>query len=250
MMKSGRNTNYKKRLFPIAISLFAISGIIVVVPFVFADEIPVWVKGVANFWVEGNISDEEFGNAIIFLIESDILKLDLLENLKQQVVQLEKEKAYILEHGSLAGFVSDVKTTEEDKVVHISILPGASQQDTGIDYRTCFQSCELKYFSITLLKIEPGTTIVWTNEDSVSHNINSGIQSFSHGKPNEPDGYMASGEILPGESFSFTIDRIGVIRYFDTNYPWIDGTIVSFPVTDSVSLRDVPTEVPEADQYK
>ena len=34
-------------------------------------EIPAWVKGVANFWVEGNISDQEFGEAISFLIEQN-----------------------------------------------------------------------------------------------------------------------------------------------------------------------------------
>ena len=44
-----------------------------------ADEslIPPWVKGVANFWVEGNISDSEFGDSISFLIEQDIIKVEL-----------------------------------------------------------------------------------------------------------------------------------------------------------------------------
>jgi hypothetical protein len=39
-------------------------------------EIPVWVKGVANFWVDGNINDAEFGEAITFLIEQGIFKID------------------------------------------------------------------------------------------------------------------------------------------------------------------------------
>jgi len=39
--------------------------------------IPAWVKGVANFWVEGNISDSEFGESISFLIEQNIIQVEL-----------------------------------------------------------------------------------------------------------------------------------------------------------------------------
>jgi len=39
--------------------------------------IPAWVKGVANFWVEGNISDTEFGEAISFLIEQNIIRVEM-----------------------------------------------------------------------------------------------------------------------------------------------------------------------------
>ena len=242
-MKSKRNANYKRSLLPAVISLVAISGIIVAVPFASAGEIPVWVKGIASFWVDDSISDQEFGDAIIFLIENDILKLDLLEDLKERVTELENEKAYILERGSLEGFTSDMEVDEGKKTIYVSILQGASEQGGGVDYKTCNQNCQIEYFSMSTLEIEPGTTIVWTNEDSVPHNINSGVRSFSRGGANLPDGYMVSGDILPGQSFTFTIDRSGIIRYFDTNYPWVDGTIISFPVTDSVSVRDYPTDI-------
>lgn len=39
-------------------------------------EIPPWVKGVANFWVEDKIDDGEFAEALEFLIDSDIIELD------------------------------------------------------------------------------------------------------------------------------------------------------------------------------
>jgi len=42
-------------------------------------EIPAWVKGVANFWVEGNISDTEFGESISFLIEQKIIQVEMSE---------------------------------------------------------------------------------------------------------------------------------------------------------------------------
>jgi len=38
-------------------------------------EIPPWVKGVANFWVEDKIDDGEFAEALEFLIDSDIIQL-------------------------------------------------------------------------------------------------------------------------------------------------------------------------------
>ena len=38
-------------------------------------QIPPWVKGVASFWVEGNIDDGEFAEALEFLIDSDIIQL-------------------------------------------------------------------------------------------------------------------------------------------------------------------------------
>ncbi len=231
----GSDVQIKKHRFllPTIVSLVLISGIFVIFPYASADEIPAWVKGIANFWVEGNITDTEFGDAIVFLIEQDILKLDLLENLKLQVAQLEREKVYILEFGSLEGFMAEPEEATEaiqgEKIIHIDILPGAHLPDTGVNYIECGLTCEIKYFSIDLLEIEPGTTVVWTNQDSVSHNITSGVQSFGFNKPNTPDGYMASGEIPPGESFSFTVDRLGFVRFFDTNYVWMDGTIISIP---------------------
>ena len=39
-------------------------------------EIPEWVKGIASFWVEGNISDEEFAEAIKFLLEQKIIQIE------------------------------------------------------------------------------------------------------------------------------------------------------------------------------
>lgn len=38
--------------------------------------IPPWVKGVANFWVQGNITDDEFLEAIEFLINSGVIEID------------------------------------------------------------------------------------------------------------------------------------------------------------------------------
>ncbi len=43
-------------------------------------EIPAWVKGVASFWVDGNISDSDFGESITFLIEQNIIQVEMPES--------------------------------------------------------------------------------------------------------------------------------------------------------------------------
>jgi len=43
-------------------------------------EIPAWVKGVANYWVDGNISDSDFGESITFLIEQNIIQVEMPES--------------------------------------------------------------------------------------------------------------------------------------------------------------------------
>jgi len=64
--------------------------------------IPEWVKGVANFWVEGNISDSEFGESISFLIEQNIIQVelpqeagfqntDIIRNLEVENIKLQNE---------------------------------------------------------------------------------------------------------------------------------------------------------------
>jgi len=49
-------------------------------------DIPVWVKGVADFWVKGNISDSDFGESISFLIEQDIIHVDMPDTKDSETV--------------------------------------------------------------------------------------------------------------------------------------------------------------------
>jgi len=39
------------------------------------NEIPSWIKGVANFWIEGGIDDADFIEALEFLIDNNVIKL-------------------------------------------------------------------------------------------------------------------------------------------------------------------------------
>ncbi|MEX0764894.1 MAG: hypothetical protein WDZ43_04360 [Nitrosopumilaceae archaeon] len=128
--------------------------------------------------------------------------------------------------------------TPKEKTVQINILAGASKPGN------------IKYYSLPTVQITPDTTITWKNDDTVSHRIMSGVASFSHGKPFKPDGKMDSGDIAPGQIFSVTIKEVGITRFFDTTYSWMDGVIISLPESGSKSLKTTETALEKAQKYK
>ncbi len=140
------------------------------------------------------------------------------------------------------NFLEEIIPTQEkpaeQKIIQISILPGSSKAGN------------INYYSMPTVEITPGTTVVWTNDDSVPHRITSGVASFSHGKPFKPDGKIDSGDITPGQTFSVTINELGITRFFDINYSWMDGVIISLPDAESKSIKKIETQLEKANKYK
>ena len=60
-------------------------------------EIPPWVKGVANFWVEDEIDDGEFAEALEFLIDSNIIQLGNTQVMSQNQNDWEEKYNTLLE---------------------------------------------------------------------------------------------------------------------------------------------------------
>jgi plastocyanin len=87
-----------------------------------------------------------------------------------------------------------------------------------------------EWFSPTKLSIKYGDTITWINDDREGHTITSGKGSGRFGWMSDdygtPNGYFDSGRFLPGESWSFTFDRVGTIPYFCTIHPWMEGIVI------------------------
>ena len=87
-----------------------------------------------------------------------------------------------------------------------------------------------EWFSPTKLSINYGDTITWQNDDREGHTITSGKGSGRFGWMSDdfgtPDGYFDSGRFLPGESFSFTFEKIGTNPYFCTIHPWMEGIVI------------------------
>lgn len=87
-----------------------------------------------------------------------------------------------------------------------------------------------EWYAPTKISIKLGDTITWINDDREGHTVTSGKGSGRFGWMSDDygtvDGYFDSGRFLPGDSWSFTFDRIGNIPYFCTIHPWMEGIVV------------------------
>lgn len=73
-------------------------------------------------------------------------------------------------------------------------------------------------FSPTNLEVEVGTTVTWENESSEIHTVTSGANR-------EHDGNFDSGNIAPGETYTYTFNETGEFPYFCMPHPGMEGTI-------------------------
>jgi plastocyanin len=167
------------------ISFFALVGASLLVttvfyPTAFAEGvIPQWIKNTALWYGEGSISETEFLNAIKFLIENDLIELE--ENM--------------------------------DKTIPVSASATVMIPNGNFDIsRSGF------YIPLNL-EVRTGTTVKWTNDDSVPHTIQ------SQNEFGEIIGLFNSAPLQTGESFEFTFEESGVYNYFCSLHPWRVGII-------------------------
>ncbi|HXF57807.1 MAG TPA: hypothetical protein VNO34_09630, partial [Actinomycetota bacterium] len=73
-------------------------------------------------------------------------------------------------------------------------------------------------FSPTVLRVRPGQTVTWTNEDPYPHIVTGVGGSFS------------SPELRPGRSFTYRFQRVGVFPYMCFYHPGMTGAVVVEPV--------------------
>lgn len=70
-------------------------------------------------------------------------------------------------------------------------------------------------FNPTSITVAKGTTVTWTNNDSVAHTV---TKDDSAG----PD----SGDVAPGSSYSYTFETPGTYHYHCKIHPEMTGTII------------------------
>lgn len=109
--------------------------------------------------------------------------------------------------------------------IQISIAPGSSLAQ-GTATQQQYNQYNTYYIPETI-QIVPGTPIVWVNNDSIEHTILSGVSTQKIGNPFTPDGKISSGKIAPGETFTAIITDTGIIRFYDPQYTWMNGVIIS-----------------------
>lgn len=121
---------------------FIIISLLLIFPIILSDNakaalIPDWVKDIAKFYGTDQISENEFLNAIKFLIENDILVLDKSD---------------------------DVEITAENSMPSRSeiIIPDGNDRQTNTGFYVPLH-----------LQVKASTTVVWINNDNVLHTIQS-----------------------------------------------------------------------------
>src|SRR3972149_5595165 len=58
-------------------------------------KIPSWIKNLAKFWVNDKISDQQFADSLSYLIDKRIVKVSLIDSLKQENEKLKNENSQL-----------------------------------------------------------------------------------------------------------------------------------------------------------
>jgi plastocyanin len=78
--------------------------------------------------------------------------------------------------------------------------------------------------------VHANDTITWTNNDTESRTVTSGlstgIESLMINKRGTPNGTFDSGFFKPGESWIHTFANPGTFSYFCTIHPWMEGVVI------------------------
>lgn len=79
-------------------------------------------------------------------------------------------------------------------------------------------------FADSVIEVEVGTTVTWTNRDSVRYSI-------THGVPAEPGAEFDSGLLAEGERFAQTFTSPGAYHYFCTRHGAMRGVVRVVPTS-------------------
>ncbi|HEU5487217.1 MAG TPA: plastocyanin/azurin family copper-binding protein [Candidatus Nitrosotalea sp.] len=131
--------------------------------------------------------------------------------------------------------ISSSATTGQITPITISINAGSSLQKGSATQQTYNQYNT--YYTPDTIQIVPGTPIIWVNNDSIEHTIFSGTSTQQYAtSPFKPDGKIASGKIAPGQTFTVIVNETGIVRFYDPQYTWMNGLIISMPPTQSYTI--------------
>jgi len=123
---------------------------------------------------------------------------------------------------------SSEKAKDGEIIIHIA--EGAAEP-FNFDYTSQGYITQTEIYTPNRISTIPGTTLTFVNDDTASHSISSGKRDTNSrgGSPYTQDGRIVSGDILPGKSWSVTLDEIGFIALFDVDYPYMTMDVVVFP---------------------
>jgi len=84
-------------------------------------KIPSWIKNLAKFWVNDKISDQQFGVSLSYLIDKGMIKVPLVDSLKQENEKLKNENSQL--RVDLAK--EEVSEPKDEKPSTLPLIPKA-----------------------------------------------------------------------------------------------------------------------------
>ena len=96
---------------------------------------------------------------------------------------------------------------------------GGDQQRPAVDVTHVFIRNEA--YQPSNIQVPVGTVITWTNNDNVTHTV-----TLAHVMQSTHD-VWASGQLSPGESFSYTFTSPGTFTYYCSDHPSIMAGVVT-----------------------
>ena len=123
----------KQRFAIIGLCSIFLFGSMIFYPIASAESLPAWIKNTALWYGEGSISEDEFLNAIKFLIENDLIELEEEAN---EIIPENISSSVLIPNGNF-----DISNTA--------------------------------FYIPLNLEVVAGTTVEWINDDSVPHTIQS-----------------------------------------------------------------------------
>jgi len=250
----------------VLISILVVSAFTATVSAQSQYEIPVWVKGVANFWAEDKISDNEFGEGLSFLIDNGIIKVPLIETLQNKINLLEIENSelhsklnvpaldpalltqelqneidkLIVENSELHSQSNILIQELENKIniLKIENLKLYHQLNNPISILAPVSTFEIKIgdsemdcMSITEKCYTPNSLTVNLGDIiKMTNNYEDRIHFFTSGYVYDgigiPDGIFDSGLLSFGESFEYTTITRGEIPFYCPLNLWMQGILI------------------------
>lgn len=138
-----------------------------------SNDIPEWVKGVADFWVQGSIPDSEFVAAMEFLIDNGIINLPNYEK-----IVAEPEPVSIVTNSTLTVNSLEIYEDGESQVVEsITVTTDKTSYTSGenITVSGLIGTLEEYAQSVTIVVVDPTDNIA-----AISQVMPESDGSFSH----------------------------------------------------------------------
>jgi plastocyanin len=108
--------------------------------------------------------------------------------------------------------------------VHGDLSVGGTAQASGSQDAPVFGATQvymrLEKFSPARIEVVPGTTVTWTNQDNVPHNVT--LSPVVMSSSNDWESRL----LYPGQSFSYTFTSQGTFQYHCQEHPGMIGAVI------------------------